>query len=153
MPIVRMPIKRVSTSNLMVLEWCFLISKVMRIAMQCYPSLYYIMYLETFLLAVQPNVFISLLWFLFIDAAGNEHSQLVEIPEKRSTFKCNIKKKQSQIITIKKNIVTFKNRNVQFRFETSMTDTSKDQLMTKDKLPTFRVELKVFTRLPIKLVL
>ena len=42
--------------------------------MQCYPSLYYIMYLETFLLAVQPNVFISLLWILFIDAAGNEHS-------------------------------------------------------------------------------
>ena len=34
--------------------------------MQYYPSLYYDMYLETLLLAVQLNVFISLLWFLFI---------------------------------------------------------------------------------------
>ena len=33
-----------------------------------------------------------------------------------------------------------------------MTDTPKDQLMTKDKLPAFRVELKIFTRFVIKLV-
>ena len=35
-------------------------------AMQCHPSLYYVMYLGTLLFAVQFNVFISLLWFLFI---------------------------------------------------------------------------------------
>ena len=34
--------------------------------MQCHPSLYYVMYLGTLLFAVQFNVFISLLWFLFI---------------------------------------------------------------------------------------
>ena len=63
---VWMPFKRVNTSNLMTFECCFLISKIMRIAMQCHPSLYYVMYLGTLLFAVQFNVFISLLWFLFI---------------------------------------------------------------------------------------
>ena len=47
----------------MTFEWCFLISN-MRIAMQCHPSLYYIIYIGTLLFAVQRNVFISLLWFL-----------------------------------------------------------------------------------------
>ena len=42
--------------------------------MQCYVSLYYTMYLGTLLFVVQRNVFISLLWFLFSDAAGNEQS-------------------------------------------------------------------------------
>ena len=60
---VSIPFKRVDISNLMTFEWCFLISN-MRIAMQCHPSLYYIMYLETLLFVVQCNVFISLLWFL-----------------------------------------------------------------------------------------
>ena len=60
---VSIPFKRVDISNLMTFEWCFLISN-MRIAMQCHPSLYYIMYLETLLFVVQCNVLISLLWFL-----------------------------------------------------------------------------------------
>ena len=49
--------------------------------MQCHLSLYYGMYLGTLLFAVQLNVFISLLWFLFIvyylffsDATYNENS-------------------------------------------------------------------------------
>ena len=57
------------------------------------------MYLETISFAVQLNVSISLLWFLFIvyslffsDAAGNEQSWLVEIPVERSIFECNIQK-------------------------------------------------------------
>ena len=70
--------------------------------MQCHPSLYYAMYLGTFLFVVQFNVFISLLWFLFSDAAGNERSQVVEIPVERSVFECNIQKKCTKIITIKK---------------------------------------------------
>ena len=61
----RMPIKRVNTSNLMTFAWCLLISKIMRIAMQYHPSLYYVMYLGTLLFAVQRNVFISLS-FLFV---------------------------------------------------------------------------------------
>ena len=73
--------------------------------MQCHPSLYYVMYLGTLLFAVQFNVFISLLWFLFVyylvlwflfivfsNAADNEHSKLVEIPVERSIFECNIQK-------------------------------------------------------------
>ena len=63
---VWMPFKRVNTSNLMTFECCFLISKIMRIAMQCHPSLYYVMYLGTLLFAVQFNVFTSLIWFLFV---------------------------------------------------------------------------------------
>ena len=54
--------------------------------MQCYSSLYYVMYLRTLLFSVQRNVLISLLWFLFSDAAGNEHSYLVEIPVECSTL-------------------------------------------------------------------
>ena len=46
--------------------------------------------------AVQRNIFIRLLWFLFRDAAGSEHCLLVEIPVKRSTFKCNIQKQAFQ---------------------------------------------------------
>ena len=85
-----MPFKRVNTSHQMTIEWCFLISKITRIAIQCHPSLYYVKHFGTILFAVQRNVFISLLWFLFRDAAGNKHSWLVEIPVERSTFKCNI---------------------------------------------------------------
>ena len=58
--------------------------------MQCHLSLHYVMYFGTLLLAVQRSVFISLSWFLFNDAVDNKHSQLVEIPVKHSTFKCNI---------------------------------------------------------------
>ena len=48
---------------------------IMRIAMQCHPSLYYVMYLGTLLFAVQFNVFISLLFTIFFsDAAYNEYS-------------------------------------------------------------------------------
>ena len=49
--------------------------------MQCHPSLYYAMYLGTVLFAVQFDVFISLLGFLFIvflsffrDATYSEHT-------------------------------------------------------------------------------
>ena len=64
--------------------------------MQCYPSVYYVMYLGTLSFAVQRNIFIRLLWFLLRDAAGSEHCLLVEIPVKRSTFKCNIQKQAFQ---------------------------------------------------------
>ena len=142
MSIIRMPFKlaNTTTQNLMKFEWFFLISKIMRTAMQCYASLYYTMYLGTLLFVVQRNVFISLLWFLFSDAAGNEQSQLVETAVERLIFKCNIQKNNHRSLQLKKYIFTLKNRNAQFRFEISMIDTSKDQLMTKDKLPAFRVE-------------
>ena len=149
---VRMPFKRVNTSNLMTFECCSMISKIMRIAIQCHPSLDYVMYLGPLLFAVQRNVFISLLWFLFSDAASNEHSQLVEIPVERSSFKYNIQKSIPRSLQLKKYYVTFKNRNVQQRFEISMTDTLRDQLMANDKLPAFRLELKIFTRFVLKLV-
>ena len=42
--------------------------------MECHPLLYYVMYLGKFLFALQRNVFISLLWFSFSDAAGNENN-------------------------------------------------------------------------------
>ena len=45
-------------------------------SMQCHLSLYCVMYLGTLLFGMQCNFFISLLWFLFSDAAGNEHSLL-----------------------------------------------------------------------------
>ena len=71
-------------------------------AMQCHPSLYYVIYLVTLLFAVQRNVLISLLWFLFSGAASNEHSQLVEIPVERSSFKCNIQKSVPRSLQLKK---------------------------------------------------
>ena len=46
----------------------------------------------------------------------------------------------------------FKNRNLWFRFEISMRDTSRDYLMTNDKLPAFTVQLKIFTGFVFKLV-
>ena len=50
----------------MTFGWCFLISKIMRIGMQCHPSLYYVMCVGTILFVVQRNVFISLLWFYLV---------------------------------------------------------------------------------------
>ena len=58
----------------------------MKIAMQCRLLLFYVMYLVTILFALQHNLFISLLWFSFSDAAGNEHSYLVEIPVVKKAF-------------------------------------------------------------------
>ena len=75
--------------------------------MQCHPSLYYVMYLGTLLFAVQFNVFISLLWFLFIvyylfrGAAYSEHSYLVEIVVERSIFECNIQKSVPRSLQLK----------------------------------------------------
>ena len=63
---VSIPFKRLNISNLMTFEWCFLISNIMRISMQCHHSLYYVIYLGTLVFAVQRNVFINLLWFLLI---------------------------------------------------------------------------------------
>ena len=79
--------------------------------MQCHTSLYYVMYLGTLLFPVQRNVFISLLWFLFSDEAGNQNRELVEIPVEHSTLSV-IFKMRSRIIAIKKFYVAFKNRNV-----------------------------------------
>ena len=96
--------------------------------MHCHPSLYYVMYLGTILFAVQFNVFISLLWFLFIvyilyygfiyclppffsNAADNEHSKVVEIPVERSIFECYIQKSVPRSLQLK-NTVIFKNRNI-----------------------------------------
>ena len=60
------------------------------------------MHLGKLLFAVQRKVFISLLWFLFSDAAGNKHSKLVEIPVELSTFKCNIQKSFPRSLQLKK---------------------------------------------------
>ena len=93
---------------------------IIRIAMQYHPSLYYVMYLGTLLCAVQPNVFISLLWFLFIvycllsffgDAAYSEYSYLVEIVVDL-IFECNIQKSVPGSLHLKKHYVIFKNRNM-----------------------------------------
>ena len=92
--------------------------------MQCHPSLYYAMYLGTFLFVVQFNVFISLLWFLFSDAAGNQRSQVVEIPVERSVFECNIQKSVPRSLQLKKYYVVFKNRNMKLRFEIVMAGVS-----------------------------
>ena len=58
---VWMPFKRVWRLN--VASW---FHSIMTIAMQCHPSLYYVRYIGTLLFAVQVNVFISLLWFIFV---------------------------------------------------------------------------------------
>ena len=89
---------------------------------------------------------------VFSDVAGNEHSKLVEIPVELPTFKCNIQKRFPRSLQLKKCYVTFKNRNLWFRFEISMRDTSRDYLMTNDELPAFTVQLKIFTRFVFKLV-
>ena len=60
------------------------------------------MYIGTLLFAVQCNVFMSLLWFLFIDAARKEHSQLVHIRVERSAFKNNIQKSIPKSLQLKK---------------------------------------------------
>ena len=60
----------------------------------------------------------TILWFGFIycflsfftDATDNEHTYLAEIPVESLIFECNFQKKRSQIITIKKYYVIFKNR-------------------------------------------
>ena len=96
--------------------------------------------------------FYLLFTIFFSEVADNKHSQLVEIPKERSIFECNIKKSVPKSLQLKNYCVTFKNRNVQLRFEISITDTSRDQLMTSNKLPAFRVELMIFTRLLFKLV-
>ena len=60
------------------------------------------MYLKTLLYVVQRNVFISLLLFLFSDAAGNEYILLVEIPVERLIFTCNIQKNNPRSLQLKK---------------------------------------------------
>ena len=60
------------------------------------------MYLQTLLFAVQRNIFISLLLFLFSDAAGNEYILLVEIPVERLIFTCNIQKNNPRSLQLKK---------------------------------------------------
>ena len=140
----------------------------MRIAVQCHPSLYYVMYPGTLLFPVQLNVFISLLWFLFIvknlksflvmQQVTNTFSllkcsiRMLKCPVECSIFEFNIQKSFPRSLQLKKYYVTFKNRNVQLRFEISMADTSRDQLMTNDKLPALRVWLKIFTRFIFKSV-
>ena len=83
-------------------------------------------------------VYYLVLWFLFTvyylffsDAGDNEHSQLVDIRVERSIFKCNIQKSVPISLRLK-NIVIFKNRNLQLRFEIAMTDI-RGQLTTNDK--------------------
>ena len=60
------------------------------------------MYLQTLLFAVQRNIFISLLLFLFSDASGNEYILLVEIPVERLIFTCNIQKNNPRSLQLKK---------------------------------------------------
>ena len=146
-----MPFKRVNTSNLMTFECCFLIPQyhencnamssftVLRhvpwntficSAVQCFHQ-----FVMVFIYCLLSCVMVSIYCLLsfFSDAADNEHSQLVEIPVERSIFQCNILKSVSRSLQLK-NIVIFKNRNMQLRFEIAMTDI-RDQLMTNDKFP------------------
>ena len=90
---VWMPFKWVNTNTLMTFEWCFLISKYHENcnAMSSFTVLHHVSWKKNFF-AVQSNFFISLLWFSFSDAAGNEHSLL----------KFQWSRKCSKIITIKK---------------------------------------------------
>ena len=60
--------------------------------MQCHPSLYYVMYLEILLFAVQLSVLISLFTIFFSVAAYSEQSLRVEIVVERSIFESNIQK-------------------------------------------------------------
>ena len=148
-----MPFKRGNTNNLMTFECFFLISQYHENcnAMSSFSVLRH--YLGTLLSVVQHNVLTSLFWFLFSDIACNKYSQPVQIPVERSTFKCNIQKSvlRSLHCNLKKYYVTLKNRNMQFRFEVSMTDASRYQLMTKDKVPVFKGQLKIFTRVVFNL--
>ena len=75
----------------------------MKIAMQCRLLLFYVMYLVTILFALQHNLFISLLWFSFSDAAGNE-----QLPCRNSSSQKSVPKS----LQLKKHYVTFKNRNM-----------------------------------------
>ena len=77
-------------------------------------------------------VFIYCLLSFCSDATDNEHSYLVEIPVERSIFECNIQKSVTRSLHLKN--VIFKNKNMQLRFEITMTDI-RDQLMMNDKLP------------------
>ena len=79
--------------------------------MQCHLSRYYVMYLGTLLFAVQSNVFISLLWFLFIvycllsffsDVAYSEYSYLVEIVVEDLIFEYNIQESVPGSLHLKK---------------------------------------------------
>ena len=130
----------------------------MRIAIQCYPSLCYLMYLGTPICSAMQCfyqfvlVFIYCLLSLFSDTAGNKHS-LLEFQQKVPFLRVIFKKSIPISLQLKKYYVTFKKKNMQLRFKISMADASRYQLMTKDKLPVFRVQLKIFTRFMFKLVL
>ena len=155
---IRMPIKWVNTSTLMMFECCFLISNYHDNynVMSSFTALHHVPQ-KTFICSAaqyfyQFVIVICLLCF-FSDAPDNERSQLVEIPIERSIFECNIQKTIPRSLQLKKYYLTFKNRSVQLRFEITMTDTSRDQLLTNNKLPAFRVGLKISTGFIFKLVL
>ena len=126
----------------------------MRITMQCHPSLCYVMYLGTFLFAVQFNAFVSLLWFLFIAyyrflvMQQKTNSYLVEIPVERSIFGCNIQKSVPRSLQLKSIILSS-------RIEICSWDLKLQciyQRLVNNGGPVTRVELKIFTRFVFKLV-
>ena len=156
---VRMPIKRVNISNLMTFEWCFLVSKYNQKcnAVSFFTVLHHVPWNIFIYNAAQCfhqfiMVFIYCLLSFFSDAADSKHSWPVEIPVECSVFKCNMQRSIPRSLQLKTCYVIFRNKNVQFRFKISMADTSRNQLMTNDKLPAFRVELKIFTKFAFKLV-
>ena len=135
-----MSFKRVSTSNLMTFECCFLISQYHENcnAMSSFTVLRHVPWNTFICSAVQcfhqfVMVFIYCLLSFFSDAAYSAHSQLVEIVVERSIFECNIQKRVPRSFQLKKYVI-FKNRNMQLRFEIAMADIG-DQLMTNGKLP------------------
>ena len=149
-----MSFKRVNTNNLMTFECYFLIAQhhencsamssftVLRhvpwnnficSAVQCFHQ-FAMDFIYCLLSCVMVSIYYLLSFFLS-NAADKEHSQLAEIPVKRSIFECNIQKSVPRSLQLK-NIVIFKNRNKQLRFEIPMTDI-RDQLMTNDKFPEF----------------
>ena len=146
-----MPFKRVNTSNLMTFGCCFLIPQyhencnamssftVLRhvpwntficSAVQCFHQ-FVMVFTCCFLSCVMVSIYC--LPSFFSNAADNEHNKLVKIPVERSIFECNIQKSVRRSLQLK-NIVIIKNRNIQLRYEITMTDI-RYQLMTNDKFP------------------
>ena len=110
--------QRVNTSNLKTFKCCCLISNIMRIAMQCHPSQYYVMYLRTLLFAVQFNVSISFLWLLFVYYLFLVIQQITNTVillkfQYNVQFSSAIFKKKNVPRSLQlKNIVSFKNKNM-----------------------------------------
>ena len=131
---IRMPLKWVNTSNLMMFEWCFLISKYHEncnamLSFAVLPHVPWNTYLQcnAMFLLVCFGFYLFLL-SLFSDTAGNKHSLLKfqKVQFSRVIFKKYI----PILLQLKKYYVTFQNKNIQLRFKISMADASRYQTKT-----------------------